>query len=52
MSRWLAWWVKGECLFRHAEPLHDRVDGVACFRCPACLATWPVLVGQGRTRPQ
>jgi hypothetical protein len=51
MNRLLAWLVRGECL-RHADPLFDRDPlGHAVFRCPRCLATWPILPGLSRRLP-
>lgn len=43
MPSLLEWFVKERCLW-HAEPLFDRdPSGHAVFRCPRCMATWPVL---------
>jgi hypothetical protein len=43
MSRLLDWLLRGRCL-RHRDPLFDRDRaGLAVFRCPRCLATWPIL---------
>lgn len=29
--------LTGPCLFGHAKPLMDRVNGVQVFRCPRCM---------------
>jgi hypothetical protein len=45
------WLVKERCLW-HAEPMFDRdLSGQAVFRCPRCMATWPILPGQHPRRP-
>ena len=50
MPSWLEWLVKERCLW-HAEPMFDRdVAGHAMFRCPRCMATWPILADQKRGR--
>jgi hypothetical protein len=43
MPSLLEWLVKERCLW-HAEPMFDRdLVGNAVFRCPRCMATWPIL---------
>ena len=45
------WLVKDRCLW-HAEPMFDRdLAGHAVFRCPRCMATWPILPEQSPRRP-
>lgn len=46
-ARFRDWWTKGECLFQHAEPVHERnpETGKPEWRCPHCMATWPKTVG-------
>ena len=40
MGNLMSWFVRGQCL-RHAEPMFDRDETGAIFRCPQCLHTWP-----------
>ena len=40
MMNLMAWFARGQCL-RHAEPMFDRDETGAIFRCPHCLHTWP-----------
>lgn len=40
MINLMSWFVEGQCL-RHAEPMFDRDETGAIFRCPQCLHTWP-----------
>ena len=43
MPSLLEWLVRERCLW-HAEPMFDRdLSGHAMFRCPRCMATWPIL---------
>ena len=51
MPSLLEWLVKERCLW-HAEPMFDRdLTGHAVFRCPRCMATWPILPNQSPRRP-
>jgi hypothetical protein len=51
MASLLEWLVKERCLW-HAEPMFDRdLSGQAVFRCPRCMATWPILPDQSSRRP-
>jgi hypothetical protein len=50
MSSLLEWLVRDRCVW-HAEPMFDRDgSGHAVFRCPRCMATWPILPGQQTRR--
>ncbi|MGE3275902.1 MAG: hypothetical protein AB7O67_12370 [Vicinamibacterales bacterium] len=42
MANFMAWLTRGQCLV-HAEPIYDRDETGAIFRCPRCLHTWPRL---------
>lgn len=46
MASLIDWLTKERCLW-HAEPIFDRDrSGRAMFRCPRCMATWPILAKQ------
>lgn len=50
MASLLDWLVKERCLW-HASPIFDRdTAGRAVFRCPRCMATWPILPHQAPRR--
>jgi hypothetical protein len=38
------WFVRGQCIW-HDEPIFDRDETGAIFRCPRCLHSWPRLHG-------
>ncbi|MGE0039975.1 MAG: hypothetical protein AB7H88_10375 [Vicinamibacterales bacterium] len=48
MVRLVSWLVRGQCLW-HDEPIFDRDETGAIFRCPRCLHSWPRL--QDATEP-
>ena len=42
MVNLVSWFVRGQCLW-HEEPIFDRDETGAIFRCPRCLHSWPRL---------
>lgn len=48
MVRLVSWLLRGQCLW-HEEPIFDRDETGAIFRCPRCLHSWPRL--QDATEP-